>query len=217
MSVNVARSGWYRWVFDHLDLPTSARVLDVGSGRGFFWRANADRLPRSWNVVCLDVVSGIVHQGDQLDDRPNTRWLTGDVHSLPFGEKAFDGIVALHVLAGTMLSASVDELRRVISGPGAVYATSSGSDHVRAIAESLATRFQDVRITPYADAVQKQELEPLADTLATSWSRWPGIDGATPEETRTRIAQVLEGMGTFDVHREDCLIVAKREVPALQG
>jgi tRNA G46 methylase TrmB len=33
------------WLFDHMRLPKSARILEVGCGPGWFWRKNAHRIP----------------------------------------------------------------------------------------------------------------------------------------------------------------------------
>ncbi len=36
---------WPRWVFDHLAIPDTADVLEVGCGTGDLWAANRDRVP----------------------------------------------------------------------------------------------------------------------------------------------------------------------------
>jgi cyclopropane fatty-acyl-phospholipid synthase-like methyltransferase len=36
---------WHRWVFEHLRLPESARVLELGCGTSNLWKQNAERIP----------------------------------------------------------------------------------------------------------------------------------------------------------------------------
>ena len=36
---------WHRWVFDQLDLPDEADILEVGCGPGELWLQNLDRIP----------------------------------------------------------------------------------------------------------------------------------------------------------------------------
>src|SRR5215467_11677974 len=38
--------GLQRWIFDLLDLPSRAEVLEVGCGPGHLWVANLDRIPQ---------------------------------------------------------------------------------------------------------------------------------------------------------------------------
>ena len=33
--------GWFRWVFDHLDLPPQNRLLELGCGAGDLWVENS--------------------------------------------------------------------------------------------------------------------------------------------------------------------------------
>ena len=51
---------WQRWVFDQLDLPAEARVLELGSGPGWLWRGNVERIPAGWTVTLSDFSPGMV-------------------------------------------------------------------------------------------------------------------------------------------------------------
>src|SRR5262249_38702667 len=41
---------WHRWVFDRLDFPAEADILEVGCGPAELWRQNLDRIPAGWRL-----------------------------------------------------------------------------------------------------------------------------------------------------------------------
>jgi hypothetical protein len=45
--------GWQRWVFDRLELPPEASLLELGWGPGLLWRENL-RIPEGWNLTLTD-------------------------------------------------------------------------------------------------------------------------------------------------------------------
>jgi hypothetical protein len=49
--------GWLPWVFDQLELPSQARILELGCGTGQLWLDNIDRIPAGWEITLTD------HQG----------------------------------------------------------------------------------------------------------------------------------------------------------
>src|SRR5215207_9353938 len=55
-----AATPWPRWVFDQLDLPPAARVLEIGCGDGALWLRNLDRLPPAWRVTLSDLSTGML-------------------------------------------------------------------------------------------------------------------------------------------------------------
>jgi hypothetical protein len=51
--------GLQPWIFDHLELPDEASVLDVGCGPGPLWKENRDRLPERWNIINITKDAGL--------------------------------------------------------------------------------------------------------------------------------------------------------------
>ena len=51
---------WHAWVFDQFDLPSNARILELGCGPGALWRANLARIPAGWQIVLSDRSPGMV-------------------------------------------------------------------------------------------------------------------------------------------------------------
>ena len=62
--------GWFRWVFDHYDLPSQARILELGCGPGDLWLDNMARIPSGWGVVC-DLIRRLADlKGEDPGDEP---------------------------------------------------------------------------------------------------------------------------------------------------
>ncbi len=50
--------GWFKWLFDHYDLPPNARILELGAGAGWLWQGNAARIPAGWQITLSDFSTG---------------------------------------------------------------------------------------------------------------------------------------------------------------
>ena len=54
--------GWFRWVFDQLNLPAQGRILELGCGAGTLWLENLDRIPPGWEITLSDFSAGMLTQ-----------------------------------------------------------------------------------------------------------------------------------------------------------
>jgi SAM-dependent methyltransferase len=97
-------------------LPSDARILDVGCGKGFLLYDFTQVLPKS-SVVGIDI-SGYALRNAKEEVRP--RLVQATAARLPFPDKSFDlvySITTLHNLYNYDLSASLREIERVARGP----------------------------------------------------------------------------------------------------
>jgi SAM-dependent methyltransferase len=195
--------GWWRWVFDHLDLPDRARVLEIGCGTGGLWLRNQDRIPDSWEVTLSDFSKGMLSDAAQNltpVERPFS-YLLADAQSIPFTDGYFDCVIANHVL---FFASDVDEgvadILRVLKPSGRLFAATNGRDHLQQIQmlawetglhEGLAARlwrtqfclengaavlrahFGDVQLSRYEDSFFITEAGPLAAHVE---SQQPDVD-----------------------------------------
>ena len=86
------RYGFHRWVFDRfLSLPTESHLLELGCGPGWFWRANADRIPSGWVAALTDFSQGMAREARAgLRAHPRLHFAVTDAQSLPFANGSFD-------------------------------------------------------------------------------------------------------------------------------
>src|SRR5919198_6183212 len=82
---------WPRWVFDRLELSTTARVLELGCGSGTLWSENADRLGAGWEVLVTDFSTGMVETArSSLKGLSQFMFAVVDAQDIPYAEAAFD-------------------------------------------------------------------------------------------------------------------------------
>lgn len=104
-------------------LRTGGRVLDVGSGTGFY---TDDVAGRADTVVALDVQPAM--HAIYLDKGVpgNVQLVTGEAGALPFARDAFDGVVSTMTFHEFATPSACEELARVLV-PGGVVAIADWS------------------------------------------------------------------------------------------
>lgn len=191
--------GWHRWVFDQFDLPTTARVLELGCGVGRLWLENSDRLPPAWNVTLSDFSEGMLEKTRQNlvgSDHAFT-FRVIDAISIPFEAGPFDAVIANHMLY------YVDDkprafagMRRVLRPGGRLYATTNGRHHMQELTdlveafdpsipflgstinnftldnglEQVAEWFSEVEVRRYPDALVVTDAQALLDYILSASS-----------------------------------------------
>ena len=54
------RQGFGPWLFEQLEVPDDARILELGCGQGNFWSGVLERVPRGWALRLSDFSPGMV-------------------------------------------------------------------------------------------------------------------------------------------------------------
>jgi SAM-dependent methyltransferase len=203
---------WHRWVFDRVDFPADARILEVGCGPGELWLQNLDRIPDGWRLTLADLSPGMIDEARRtLGGRADYR--VADIQDLPFDDESFDGVIANHMLYHVAdRPRAFREVVRVLSPAGSFYCSTNGSDHLKEIkalyddsqpwswefrledaGDELRESFVDVELERHPGALEVTEVEPL---VAFVRSLDTGRDGFE-DEIRTRI----ETDGAFHVSK----------------
>lgn len=216
---STAPQPWHRWVFERLDLPAEARVLEVGCGPGELWRANSERIPAGWAITLVDLSAGML---DAARDWFGARaeYVLADVQELPFEDGSFDACVANHMLYHVPdRGQALAELARVLR-PGAVlYAATNGEGHLREIraltsrrelwsvdfrvengAEQLAEYFVQIDLERFPDSLEVTEVEPVVAFVRSFTDELDGVEEAVRSE--------IERSGRFHVTKSTGLFTA---------
>jgi ubiquinone/menaquinone biosynthesis C-methylase UbiE len=133
---------WHAWVFDQLELPPQARILELGCGPGHLWRSNAERILVGWRVCLSDLSPGMIEEAQSNlrageGGRGQTfSFFVHDAQALPYPASTFDAVVANHMLYHVADKArAFAEIRRVLIPGGRLYAATNGQDHMRELRE----------------------------------------------------------------------------------
>jgi SAM-dependent methyltransferase len=233
---SVNPGSFHRWVFDQLEAPADARLLDAGCGAGYLWATNADRVPVGWGVLLADFSPGMIAAARQaLGGR--CRYLVADVQALPHPCGAFDAALANHMLYHVPdRQLAVRELARVLRPDGVLYAVTNGLGHMRELdelmarfgtssftrhstlfglengAEQLREVFAEVELRRWDDALAITEAEPIV-AYVRSMPLGAQVDcGAIQREA----AAVIEREGVFRVRKATGLFVARSPIQSRQ-
>ncbi len=227
------RAGFHRWLFDQLDLPGDALLLEVGCGPGYLWAANADRVPAGWWAVLTDFSPGMVEAARRrLGERH--RYAIADAEALPHPDRAFHVAIANHMLYHVPdRPRAVRELARVVRPGGALYAATNGRDHMRELdqllarwlgpgtlgvhpaafglengAEQLRSAFADVELRRYDNTLEVTD----PDAIVAYARSTPAGEAVDAEALRRETAAVIECDGALRVRTAVGLFVARSPI-----
>ncbi len=134
---------WMRWVFDQFNLPTAARILELGCGPAKLWQNNIDRTPATWRIMLTDFSRGMLMQAraNLGDDAYRFGFACTNAGELAFDSAAFDVVIANHMLYHVPdLDKTLAEIKRVLKPDGVLYASTNGADHMQEM-DALIQRF----------------------------------------------------------------------------
>jgi SAM-dependent methyltransferase len=214
--------GWQRWVFDQLELPSDARVLELGCGTGKLWLENRDRTPQGWDVTLTDASPGMLREA-----RRNLglyrRFRMADARELPFQDESFDAVIANHVLHHVPgRSRAISEAARVLRCEGTFYAATSGRHHLQQMnrmlrvldpthpddglakrmdnfnlangAGQLSPPFSEVSLRCYEDSLVVTEAKPLVDYLLSTMDAHAVAERLSEGEFRSRVSDLIDSL-----------------------
>jgi ubiquinone/menaquinone biosynthesis C-methylase UbiE len=126
----------YLWMFEQLDLPREARVLELGCGPGDLWLRNLHRIPSGWDVALTDFSAGMLGEAERnlSESGRRFRFAVADAQDIPYGDAGFDAVVANFMLYHAPdRPRAFSEIARVLRPGGSLYAMTTGRGHLREI------------------------------------------------------------------------------------
>ena len=140
---STAKIPWFTWYFDRIVISDEIDVLEIGCGPGHFWRENAERIPTS-SYILTDLSTGMVSETrGHVSPLGDFRFAVTDARHLPFPDRAFDVVMANHMLYHVPnRPAALTEIYRVLKPGGRFYAATNGNKHMLELRQAI------VRIDP---------------------------------------------------------------------
>lgn len=220
-----------------------ARVLDIGCGPGRFWAAAAKALPDGIDLTLADLSPGMVEKALANVTAAGGAWrqVTGrvaDVCALPFADKSFDVVVAMHMLYHAPdTERAVAEIARVLTPDGVLFATTNGAETMREMNEVshailgtppndfgsapfslesgapiLRRHFRDVDVRATTDVLRVTDAADIVNCLRS----FPPGDAADAETVdrleRALLARMQDGV--FPITRVAGSLIARGPAPA---
>ena len=230
--------GWFRWVFDHYDVPKNARVLEVGCGPGYLWGENESRIPAGWEINISDFSPGMVAQAQKnLGGLSHPiSFIIVDAHAIPMPDDSCEIIIANHCLYHLPdRSRALYEIRRVLKPDGWFYATTIGNNHLKEMSElvtsfepaaqdvfnnnqnpftlesggsQLQEWFSEVLCSRYPDGLQVTEAAPLVDYVFSTVRL--GLDEGQRGAFKAYLQEQMAARGgVFPITKESGIFVAR--------
>lgn len=126
--------GWFRWIFDQLNLPINATLLEIGCDPGTLWLENRGRIPIDWQITLSDFSPRMVQEAKRVlgFGLENYYFISSNAMPIPLHEDTFDIIVANHMLYHVPdRQKAIGEINRVIKPNGRFKAATNGKNHLQ--------------------------------------------------------------------------------------
>ena len=234
-----AASSWPRWVFDQLDLPANARVLELGCGNGVLWESNADRILEGWEIVLTDMSPGMLEEARKALSRIERRFAfqTMNAESISFPDSCFDAVVANHMLYHVPdRNRAIGEVHRVLRTGGKFSAATNGAGHLRELKDlidafvptptetwsndgpfqlddgeaQLREHFSDVTVHRIGGELRVTEAQAIVDyALSVEWVK-PVLIGPELDRFRTEVHSRITRDGMIRIGTDVGLLQAVR-------
>lgn len=137
--------GWFRWIFNNLNIQDGMNILEVGCGNGQLWEDNLDRLPDNLQVILSDISEGMLkHASSKLKSRDDIfSYNCFSFDDIPYANESFDVIIANHALFYSKdREKALDEINRVLKKGGLFCCSTYGKNHMKEI-EALVKEFDN--------------------------------------------------------------------------
>ncbi|CDZ58897.1 Transcriptional regulator, MerR family/methyltransferase, UbiE/COQ5 family [Neorhizobium galegae bv. orientalis] len=236
----IAETGWFPWVARQLPLREGDRVLDIGCGPAWFWASVSNDIPEDLDLTLADQSSGMVEEAlARCMALPfgSVAGRQAEAASLPFEDKSFDIVIAMHMLYHLPdPAAGIAEMFRVLKPGGFLAVTTNGARNMRGIyelttvfgsepfdpsaavfgydkaEELMRARFGDVAFAQYPARMWITEPEDVFLAL-TSYPPGDSADEAQLDAFRQAIAAAFErGHGVLEVEKETGLFISRKPI-----
>lgn len=135
------KQGWFKWIFDQLDMKEGQRILELGCGAGNIWVENGDKLQKGVKIVVSDISDGMLRDARrEIGGEDETfSYVTCECEDIPFEDNSFDMVIANHVLFYCDdIYTACKEIKRVLKPEGILVCGTYGRNHMIEVSKLVA-------------------------------------------------------------------------------
>lgn len=174
-------------------LSVSGRVLDLGSGTGYFCPALCERFPHA-SYIGLDLAQGMIEHARTVSGS-SCLWLVGDAEQIPLASASVDFVFSSLALQwSNRPDLLLAELARVLKPGGRCLFTSLGPGTLRELRRAWAAVDQHQHVNTFLEPSQ----------LMAAASRLPGVSLTIEEQPFVMyydtVAELLRELKTLGAH-----------------
>jgi SAM-dependent methyltransferase len=232
---------WLLWIFDQIQFPQKARVLEIGCGNAILWKSNIGRIPYDAHIILSDFSKGMLDDAWKVlgNDAEKFKYNEMDAQKIPCSDESFD-----IVMANLMLyhipdrKKTISEISRVLKNDGALYATTFGRDNMKELSELVSTyddeiyyslepfarafglengekqlceSFDQVQMIKYPDGLEVTEAGPLVDYILSFGKVNETIKGQKRKDFEDYIADIIEKDGMIKITKDNGIFIARKQ------
>jgi SAM-dependent methyltransferase len=230
------RYGFFRWMFDRIQIPENACVLEIGCGTGVLWRGSA-QVPSGWRVILSDMSDGMLDEtrANLAGFDRSFAYSQADAQELPFQDDSFDAVIANHMLYHVPdIPRALNEVRRVLKPEGFCYAATMGLASMREMDELgarffsihrmtgsaakfglesgdayMRAAFSEVKLERYPDSLVITEAAPLMDYICSMRVR-ARITDQQIASLRAHVENEIAAHGEIRMTKDSGMFIARR-------
>jgi DNA-binding transcriptional MerR regulator/trans-aconitate methyltransferase len=187
--------GWFRWIYNNLNIHDNMNILETGCGNGQLWEDNLELLPDNIQIILSDISSGMLRNAKMKLKRKDSifTYKCFSFNEIPYSNESFDVVIANHVLFYAKdREKAINEIHRVLKKGGLFCCSTYGKQHMKEIellvkefddrialsevklydifglengATELSTIFKTVDLHRYEDSLLVTEMQPFIDYI----------------------------------------------------
>lgn len=126
--------GWHKWLFDNMEIPPNAKILEIGSGDGTLWVKNIKRIPQDCKIYLSDISEGMLEDARRnlSSYKEQFEFIKMDGNNINFENESFHIVIANHMIYYVKdRKAFLKEVKRVLKNNGQFYTSTIGNNHMK--------------------------------------------------------------------------------------